>query len=130
MEKRLALFRARTPSVRPESLDKEVVALLAGHFGSIRAGCPADLSREGASDDNEKVTDLLQFTSTNRTVLRKRAARIVERNWRTIQALAAEFLRHETLDGTEMEFIVAVSDGKPEAAENLARYRRLLRHRP
>lgn len=97
--------------------------LLAGYFGDLRAGAPAPVARESVADDDEKTAAFLKYTPRSRAVLRKRAARLVEREWKAIERVAVELLEHVTLDETEVETIILISDGREERA-TLVQYRR------
>jgi hypothetical protein len=105
-------------------VDAEIQESFAGYYASLLAGEPRNAARIGASGDLDMVDTLLRYTNTARAVLRKRAERIVQREWKAISAVALEVLKHRSLDQTEVELIVDMADGEapPDA---LKRYRYL-----
>ncbi len=105
----------------PRDVEAEIVELLAGYFGSVRAGCPAGWAKIGASSDSEKAARMLKQIGGKRPTFKKRAEQFVDREWKAIEAVARELLLYKTLDDYEVELIADV--GRPEARTELAEYR-------
>ena len=55
----------------------------------------------------------------------RKARAFVHSNWRAIEMVARDLIETKTLDGTEVETIVSIADGEPDAKEGLTRYRLL-----
>jgi ATP-dependent Zn protease len=106
----------------PEEIEAAIVELLAGYFGSVRAGCQRAKAKAGSWGDDKEAADLLELIGRKRSTFRRRAERFVEREWSAIVAVAQELLAHETLDMFEVSFIADVT--RPQALVELAEYRR------
>ena len=115
----------RTGELVPDvqAVEAAIVELLAGYVGSVRAGCPAAQAKRLDCSDEEKVTDLLRYTSRARTALRRETTQLVQREWNAIAAVAQELLARLTLDIDEIEIVA-----DPTLSEG-ARAQRLEAHR-
>lgn len=106
-----------------DKVGANIVVLLAGYFGAVRAGCPAARARRSAEDDDEKVVNLLEKVSETRTVFQQEATQLVEREWDAIAAVARELLAHRRLDADEIEVIADPNLSGEARAQMLAAYR-------
>lgn len=104
---------------------KALVSLLAGYAAEIRYGTKKVIARQGASSDFEKARRILRELGKQTDIRHwiKRADEFVHNDWTAIEMIAQELIETHTLDGTEIETIIAISEGEPGAAEGLARYR-------
>jgi hypothetical protein len=105
-----------------DEVGANIVVLLAGYFGAVRAGCPAARARRSAEDDDELVVNLLEKISKTRTVFQQEATQLVEREWNAIAA-ARELLAHRSLDADEIEVIADPTLSEEARAQMLAAYR-------
>ena len=106
-----------------DEVGANIVVLLAGYFGAVRAGCPAARARRSAEDDDELVVNLLEKISKTRTVFQQEATQLVEREWNAIAAVARELLAHRRLDADEIEVIADPTLSEEARAQMLAAYR-------
>lgn len=78
---------------RPEG---EILIAMAGPFAEARF--TGNLFCAGAGDDDdEKIANAIRLLSAPRDVFARMAKRMVAENWRAIEIVAEELLRHGTL---------------------------------
>jgi hypothetical protein len=82
----------------------------------------------GAEPDIAKARDIHRRLGAKGTFAPwfRKARAFVRSNWRAIDMVARDLIETETLDGTEVETIVSIADGEPDAKEGLTRYRLLI----
>jgi hypothetical protein len=111
--------------VNAATAENVIVSLLAGYAADIRFGTSKILARQGAASDFGKARQTLK-ESGKKPDLRpwiKRADELVRNNWAAIQMIAHDLMETKTLDGMEVETIIDIAKGEPDAVERLARYR-------
>jgi ATP-dependent Zn protease len=106
--------------------EQKVISLLAGYTAQVEhdPACEAQ-ARLGADGDFEEARNTLREHGAKRTLQPwlKKAREFVSNNWRAIEMVAHDLLETKKLDGTEVECIVDIADGKRSGAQELADYR-------
>jgi hypothetical protein len=107
--------------------EEALISLLAGYAADIRFGTLKLAARQSASCDFEKARQILRELGQKPDLHPwiKRAEEFVRNNWTAIEMITHELTETKTLDGTEVETIIAIADEEIGAAEGLARYRLL-----
>lgn len=113
------------PSLR--EIGHVCVKLFAGYEAEVRFDPKrAKGARLAASHDDAQAARWLRLfgkkSEQTEKRLRREARSLVEEHWPAIEALAAELLKHETLDNYEAEWVVAIAEGEA-AKRSLAEYR-------
>jgi predicted nucleic acid-binding Zn ribbon protein len=106
-----------------DEVEANIVVLLAGYFGAVRAVCPAAQARRSAHDDDKQIANLLEKVSKTRTVFQQEATQLVKREWNAIEAVARELLAHRSLDADEIEIIADSTLSEEARTQRLAAYR-------
>ncbi len=113
-------------TINPEQAKYQLIVLLAGYAAEIEKD-PASKSQAkiGAESDIAKARDIHRRLGGKGTFAPwfRKARAFVRSNWRAINMVARDLIETKTLDGTEVETIVSIADGEPDAKEGLARYR-------
>jgi hypothetical protein len=120
--------RGLSPNPSPEEVEALLYELFAGYAAQIRFDPAAvEAAKFASEDDNCKAQPFLRSLGgpIREPYLRQRAAALVAENWPAIVLLASELLQFKTLGGDEVEFIVGISAGCPDAREGLANLRAL-----
>jgi ATP-dependent Zn protease len=110
-----------------EDIQGRLAELLAGHAAVVRAEPRfARWSRLKAGDDIEKAKSLFMASRDQLRTALQRAHRIVDAEWKAINAIADALLEHKTIGGQEAQLIVDAMHGHvapDRLAELLARSR-------
>jgi hypothetical protein len=113
-----------------EGVEKGIISLFAGYFGGMQAGQPKIQAEGMADSDFLSAERLLQYTTSHRNDLLRRAEALVEKNRAAIHAVAVELTKWKTLSGEDIDLIIAESDGDPRARTILEQLRRERLHVP
>jgi len=108
-----------------------IVSLLAGLAANLEDGQPADEAALGAEGDVEDAQDRLQQWGLEWSLddAMRAAREFVQREWRVIEAVAAELLDRETLDDTEIELVILRADGDADTEADLVQYREFIKRK-
>jgi ATP-dependent Zn protease len=95
------------PEVEISQIEAVLVSLYAGYVAQIEVGGDMSAAREGAYDDFDAATEILeQFGDLDESKWLQLAQQFVQENWAAISRVAEDLLLHETIDGVEIEFLV------------------------
>lgn len=120
-----------------EDVNAEIVVHYAGRAAHLEFNPDLfKLANAGAGGDNDKAEylfDLLGITPRERSRLRRnlrrRALRLVRRNWGAVAAVADELLRYDAIDAEHAEMVLEVIDGviAPSVLESYVTQQRAFR---
>ncbi len=104
-----------------------ITSLLAGYAAELRAGGDPESARLGADGNFALAEETLRILGESLEDALVQAHEFVNdpKNWKAIELLTDELLQHKKLDDAEIDLIVDVADGEPDAPDSLVRYRRL-----
>jgi ATP-dependent Zn protease len=108
-----------------KSAQEMIISLYAGFAASLKIDPGADYSglAYAATEDSKKADDImLAIGNEDRKAWMSQTHDFVEKNWEAIELVALELLEREYLDGTELEILINIADGK-DHREDLVSYR-------
>ena len=110
-----------------ERAKSQLIVLLAGYAAALEKD-PTSKSRRvkiRAADDIAEARSILHELGDNGTIAPwfRKALAFVRSNWRAIDMVARDLIEVKRLDGTEVDAIVGIADGEPDAKVELAQYR-------
>ena len=112
-------------SFSPEDMEATILSCYAGGHAQriIEPACGA----EGCDQDDAQAEEQLRLHcwEHREQELRERSLALTRQHWAEIVAVADELLRLWVLDDTEVEATSDAAAGDPQAASDLARYRKL-----
>ena len=97
---------------------EQLLCLAAGYAAEVQAGYPRSLARRGASGDLAEMRELLWLLDEDGAAAIQRHIERAEefvrkpRNWRAIEAVAAELLVRESIGGRRAQVLVRRADGR------------------
>jgi len=121
----------RERSVYGGDAEHRLIACLAGYAAEIEHDPRSEpQAKLGATDDFDKARGCLRELGVKCLLApwHKKTRQFVRDNWRAIDMVARDLVEVKTLDGYEVELIVNIADGEPDAIEALANHRLMIGH--
>lgn len=107
---------------------KPLIALYAGIIAVLQARADTEAARDGERDDFGKAMEISPLLGgDDEARLLAEARQFFLKQWKDIEPVAVEMLRHERRVGDEVAFLIALAEGNRDAMKALAMCRGLLR---